>query len=136
MIDLIDVLIFVVGIGFGIVFGFYSGKLIFHHFFKKYEKAITFESAAKFEGVQQIVNYGFGFALATVPLDPTLSVAFMAVWLAFQTWLALRVFGFPKPIHGLTYSAIDTGADLIMGVTFGQVRPPSPWLECLCWASR
>ena len=119
MIDLVDVLIFVVGMAFGIVFGFYTGKLIFHHFFKRYENAITFESAAKFEGVQQIVNYGFGFALATMTLDPTLSVAFMAVWLAFQTWLALRVFGFPKPIHGLTYSAIDTGADLIMGVTFG-----------------
>ena len=42
----------------------------------------------------------------------------MAVWLAFQTWLVLRVFGFPKPIHGFTYSLIDTGADLIMGVTF------------------
>ena len=119
MIDLVDALLFVVGMAFGIVFGFYTGKLIFHHLFRRYEAAITIENAAKFEGVQQIVNYAFGFALATMTIDPTLSIAFMAVWLAFQTWLALRVFGFPRPIHGFTYSLIDTGADLIMGVTFG-----------------
>ena len=119
MITLVDALIFVVGMGFGIVFGFYTGKLIFRTFFKKYEAAITVENAAKFEGVQQLVNYAFGFALATMTINPTLAVAFMAVWLAFQTWLALRVFGFPLPIHGFTYSLIDTGADLIMGVTFG-----------------
>ena len=119
MITLVDALIFVVGLAFGIVFGFYTGKLIFHHFFKRYEAAITMENAAKFESVQQLVNYVFGFALVTMTIDPIISIAFMAVWLAFQTWLALRVFGFPKPIHGFTYSLIDTGADLIMGVTFG-----------------
>ena len=118
-ISLIDIVIFIVGLGFGIVFGFYTGKLIFHRFFSQYEDAITFESAVKFESIQQLVNYGFGFALATMTINPIISVVFMAVWLAFQTWLALQVFGFPKAINGLTYSFIDTGADLIMGVTFG-----------------
>ena len=116
---LIDIVIFIVGLGFGIVFGYYTGKLIFRKFFSKYEDSITFESAIKFESIQQIVNYGFGFALVTMTINPIIAVVFMAVWLAFQTWLALRVFGFPKAIHGLTYSFIDTGADLIMGVTFG-----------------
>jgi len=116
---LIDALLFVVGMAFGIVFGFYTGKLIFRTFFKRYEDAITVENADKFEGIQQIVNYALGFALVTMTLDPTLSTIFFILWLGFQTWLALRVFGFPEPIHGLTYSLIDTAADLAMGVVFG-----------------
>ena len=114
-----DAFIFVLGIVFGIIFGYGMGKLIFSQFFKKQEKAITFENVGKFEAIQQILNYILGFALGTASLSPQLGLILLLFWLGVQSYLACKIFGFDSLTQGLTYAFIDTGSDLLMGVVSG-----------------
>jgi small-conductance mechanosensitive channel len=114
-----DVAIFIGGIIAGIVFGYCFGKIIFNQFFKRQEKAITIENVGKFTAIQQGLNYLLGFALGSAALTPLMGLIMLLAWLGFQTFLAMRIFGFRNPIHGLTYAFIDTGADLTVGTVSG-----------------
>ena len=43
----------------------------------------------------------------------------LLIWLGIQTFLAVKIFGFGSPVHGLTYAFIDTALDLGVGTIFG-----------------
>ena len=118
-VDVTDVTIFVFGILAGIAFGYGVGKLVFSQLFKKQEDAITVENVGKFTAVQQGLNYLLGFALGSAVISPQLGAVLLLFWLAVQTFLACKIFGFKNPIHGLTYAFIDTGADLLVGTLSG-----------------
>jgi len=114
-----DAFIFVLGIVFGIIFGYGMGKLIFSQFFKKQEKAITFENVGKFEAIQQILNYILGFALGTASISPQLGLILLLIWLGVQAYLAYTIFAFDSLTQELTHAFIATGPDLLMGVISG-----------------
>jgi len=114
-----DVFIFAFGIVAGVAFGYCVGKLVFSHLFKKQEDAITVENVGKFTAVQQGLNYLLGFALGAAALSPQLGVVLLLFWLGVQTYIAVKIFGFDSPVHGLTYALIDTGSDLLVGALFG-----------------
>ena len=114
-----DVLLFVMGIIVGTLAGWGLGKIVFSRLFKKQEKAITLENSAKFQAVQQGLNYLFGFALRTAVISLQISVLLLVFWLGVQTFLAVKVFGFDSPIQGVTFAFIDTLNDLVFGALFG-----------------
>ena len=63
-ITLTDVGIFVFGIVAGTLIGWGVGKLVFSRLFEKQEAdSITLENAAKYQTIQQGLNYLLGFAL-------------------------------------------------------------------------
>jgi hypothetical protein len=114
-----DIAIFIFGILVGIAFGYVVGKLIFSQFFRRQAKAITVENVGKFTAIQQGLNYLLGFALGSTTLSPTMGLILLLLWLGVQTFLAMKIFGFRNPMHGLTYAFIDTGSDLLVGTLSG-----------------
>ena len=118
-ITLADLAIFVFGIVAGTLIGYAVGKLVFSRLFKKQEDAITLENAAKYQAIQQGLNYLFGFALGTAVISPQLGTVLLMFWLVIQMFLAFKIFGFDSPVHGLTYAFIDTLVDLGVGTLFG-----------------
>ena len=118
-VSITDIGIFIIGILAGIAFGYCIGKLVFSHLFKRQAKAITVENVGKFTAIQQGLNYLLGFALGSATLSPQTGLLMLLVWLGVQTFLAMRIFGFRDPLHGLTYAFIDTGSDLLVGTASG-----------------
>jgi hypothetical protein len=118
-ITLTNVALFVFGFFAGTLAGWGVGKLVFSQLFRKQEEQITLENSAKFQAVQQILNYLLGFALGSAVISPQVSLILLVLWLGVQTFLAVKVFGFDSPVHGLTFAFIDTVTDLTFGTLFG-----------------
>ncbi|MFQ6095873.1 MAG: hypothetical protein ACE5NN_06990 [Candidatus Bathyarchaeia archaeon] len=119
-ITLTDIFIFTFGMVAGTLIGWAVGKLVFSRLFRKREAdSITIENAAKYQAIQQGLNYLLGFALGTAAISPQIGLVLLTFWLGVQTFLALKIFGFSSPIHGLTYAFIDTMTDLGVGSIFG-----------------
>jgi hypothetical protein len=114
-----DIAIFVAGIIAGTLVGYFVGKMVFSQLFKKQEDSITLENAAKYQTIQQGLNYLLGFALGTAAVSPQVGVLLLILWLGVQTFLAVKIFRFDSPVHGLTYAFIDTAVDLATGSIFG-----------------
>jgi len=114
-----DIAIFMTGIAAGTLVGYFVGKMVFSQLFKKQEDAITLENAAKYQTIQQGLNYLLGFALGTASISTQTGLLILLLWLTAQTFLAVKIFGFDRPIHGLTYAFIDTATDLAVGTIFG-----------------
>jgi hypothetical protein len=114
-----DIAIFIFGILAGIAFGYVVGKFVFSQFFRRQARAITVENVGKFTAIQQGLNYLLGFALGSATLSPTMGLILLLLWLGVQTILAMKIFGFRNPMHGLTYAFIDTGSDLLVGTLSG-----------------
>jgi hypothetical protein len=116
---LTDVALFVAGFLAGILTGWGVGKLVFSQVFRKQQDQITLESSVKFQAIQQVLNYLLGFALGTAVISPQVSLILLVLWLGVQTFLAVKIFGFDSPVHGLTFAFIDTITDLTFGTLFG-----------------
>ena len=116
----LDIVLFITGIVAGTLVGYYLGSAIFNRFFKTQAKLVTLEATAKFQGVQQVINYVLGFALATMSLQSSFFLLLLVFWMGFQTWLAVKIFHFRKPLHGFTFACLDTVTDLGIGALFGQ----------------
>ena len=113
-----DLILLFIGFVVGTFVSYLVGRAFFAQFFKKQVGAITFERTAKFELIQQTINYLLGFALAYLS---TVSIVFLplaAAWFALETWLAIKIFTF-KPKHALAFAFVDTLADIGTGVVFG-----------------
>lgn len=118
-ITLTDVALFVAGFLAGTLASWGVGKLVFSHLFRKQQDQITLENSAKFQAIQQGLNYLLGFALGTAVISPQVSLILLVLWLGVQTFLAVKVFGFDSPVQGLTFAFIDTITDLTFGTLFG-----------------
>jgi hypothetical protein len=112
-----DVAIFIGGVLAGVCFGYVVGKIIFSYLFRRQARAITMENVGKFTAIRQGLNYLLGFALGSATLSPTMGLVMLLLWLAVQTFLAMKIFGFNNPLQGLTYAFIDTGSDLVGAVS-------------------
>jgi hypothetical protein len=116
----LDIFLFVAGIVTGTLVGYYIGSAIFNTFFKAEAKLVTLEATAKFQGIQQVVNYVLGFALATMAMQSSVFLIMLVLWMGFQTWLASKVFHFKNPVHGFTFACLDTVTDFGIGALFGK----------------
>jgi len=119
-ITLTDITFFLFGFAVGIGINYLVGKLVFNRLFKKEADNITVKATASYEMIQHVISYVFGFIMGSTVISPELLATVFAAWLAFQTILAQKVFGFNTPLHGFTFAGIDTLGDIAIGKVFGS----------------
>ena len=114
-----DIAIIFAGFVAGTAVSYVVGKTVFNKFFRRQAEAITLQSTVYFEAVQQVISFLLGLMLGTVLVDIYLIALLFMIWLGIQTFLAVKIFGFAHPHHGLTFAGIDTLADVGVGALAG-----------------